>query len=73
VGRGSVTLLRCEVGVVNVVRGGTWEDKVGGVWRGEKGDVRVCVLDGLEGGGSVCFIESVEFGPGGSGGSGGGH
>ena len=67
-GRGSVMFLRREVGVVDVVRGGTREDEVGGVWRGEKGDVRISVVDGLEGGGSVCFIKSVEFGPGGVGG-----
>ena len=66
-----VTLLGREVGVVNVVRGGTREDEVGGVWWQEEGDVRVCVTDGLEGGGSVCFVESVEFGPGGVGGRGG--
>ena len=67
-GRESVTLFSCDVGVVDVVRGGTREDKVGGVRWGEEGDVRVSVLDGLEGGGGVCFVKSVEFGPGGVGG-----
>ena len=66
-------LLGHEVGVVDVVRGGTREDKVGGVWRGEEGNVHVCVVYGLEGGGGVCFVESIEFGPRGGGGSGGGH
>ena len=69
----SVTLFSCDVGVVDVVRGGTREDKVGGVWWGEEGDVHVSVVDGLEGGGGVCFVEGVEFGPEGGGGSGGGY
>ena len=68
VGWGGVTFRRREIGVVNVVRGGTREDEVGGVWWGEECDVRVGVLDGLEGGGGVCFVKSVEFGPGGVGG-----
>jgi hypothetical protein len=71
-GLGSVVLLSCEEGVVDVVRGSTREDEVGGVWQGEEGNVSVGILDGLEGGG-VCFIEGIEFGPRGSGGSGGGH
>ena len=71
VGQGSIVLLRCEVGVVDIVRGGTQEDEVRGVWWGQEGDVCVCVMDGLEGGGGVCFIESVEFRPGGVGGRGG--
>ena len=61
-------LLSCEKGVVDVVRGGTQEDEVRGVWRGEEGDVSVSVIDGLEGGSGVCFVESVEFRPGGVGG-----
>ena len=72
-GWGGVTFLRREVGVVDVVRGGTREDEVGGVWRGEEGDIGVGVLDGLEGGSGVRFVEGVEFGPRGGGGSGGGH
>jgi hypothetical protein len=35
--------------------------------------VGVGVLDHLVGGGSVLFVKSVEFGPKGGGGSGGGH
>jgi hypothetical protein len=71
--RGRVALLGYKEGVVNIVQGSTREDEVGGVWQGEEGDVRVGVVDGLEGGGGVCFVESIEFGPRGSGGSGGGH
>ena len=66
-------LLSCEEGVVDIVQGGTWEDEVGGVWRGEEGDVRISVVDGLKGGGGVGFVESVEFRPRGGGGSGGRH
>jgi len=43
------------------------------VTRGEEGDVSVGVMGGLEGGGGVFFVEGVEFGPGGGGGSRGGH
>jgi len=49
-------------------QGSPW---LGGDRWGEEGDVRISVVDGLEGGGSVCFIKSVEFGPGGIGGRGG--
>ena len=63
----------CYQGVVDVVQGGTREDEVGGVWWGEEGDVSIGVVDGLEGGGSVCFVEGVELGPRGGGGSRGGH
>jgi len=72
VGWGSVALLSCEEGVVNVIWGDTQEDEVGGVWQGEEGDISVGVVDS-EGGGSIHFVESIEFGPRGSGGSGGGH
>ena len=72
-GWGSVALLSCEEGVVNVIQGGTWEDEVGGVWQGEEGDIGIGVVDSLEGGGGVRFVESVEFGPRGGGGSRGGH
>ena len=72
-GQGSFALLSCEEGVLDVVWGSTWEDEVGGVWWGEEGDIGVGVVDGLEGGGSVRFVESIEFGPRGGGGSGGGH
>ena len=60
--------LRREVEVVDVVRGGTREDEVGGVWWREEGNVRVSGVDGLEGGGGIRFVDSVEFGPGGVGG-----
>ena len=73
VGWGSVALLSCEEGVVDVVQGGTREDEVGGVWWGEEGDVGVGVLDRLVGGGSVLFVKSIEFRLRGSGGSGGRH
>jgi hypothetical protein len=66
-------LLGCEEGVIDVVWGGTREDEVRGVWWSEEGDVGVGVVDSLKGGGSVCFVEGVEFGPRGSGGSGGRH
>jgi hypothetical protein len=64
VGRGSVALLDCEEGVVDVVQGGTRKDEVRGVGRGEEGDVGISLLDRLVGGGSVLFIKSIEFGPG---------
>jgi hypothetical protein len=73
VGRGSVVLLSCEEGVVDVVRGSTREDEVGGVWWGEEGYVGVGILDSLEGGGGVRFVEGVEFRPRGGGGSRGRH
>jgi len=73
VGRGSIALLGCKEGVVDVVRGSTQEDEVGGVRWGEEGDVGVSLLDRLVGGGSVLFVKSIEFGPGGVGGSRGGH
>ena len=66
-------LLNCEEGVVNVVQGGTWEDEVRGVGRGEEGDIGVSLLDCLVGGSGVLFVKSVEFRPGGGGGSRGGH
>ena len=71
-GWGSVALLSCEEGVVNVIRGDTQEDEVGGVWWGEEGNIGVGVVDS-EGGGGVRFVESIEFGLRGGGGSGGGH
>jgi hypothetical protein len=71
--RGSVALLNCEEGVVDVIRGSTWEDEVGGVRRGEEGDVGIGLLDHLVGGSGILFIKSIEFRPGGSGGSRGGH
>ena len=73
VGWGSIALLSCEEGVVDVVQGGTQEDEVRGVRWGEKGDIGVSLLDHLVGGGGVLFIKSIEFGPGSIGGSGGGH
>jgi hypothetical protein len=73
VGRGSVALLNCEEGVVDIVRGSTWEDKVRGVRRGEEGDIGVSLLDRLVGGGGVLFVKSIEFRPGSIGGSGEGH
>ena len=73
VGQGSVALLSCEVGVINVVRGGTREDKVRGVQWHEEGDIGIGILDGLVGSVGICFIEGIEFGPRGGGGSGGGH
>jgi hypothetical protein len=66
-------LLDCEEGVVDVIWGGTREDEVGGVRWGEEGNVGIGILDHLVGGGSVLFVKSVEFGPRGGGGSGGGH
>jgi len=66
-------LVDSEEGVVNVVQGSTWEDKVGGVRWGEEGNVGIGILDRLVGGGSILFIKSIEFGPRGSGGSGGRH
>jgi len=73
VGQGSVALLDCEEGVVDVVRGGTREDEVRGVRWGEEGDVGISLLDRLVGGGGILFVKSVEFGPGSVGGSRGGH
>jgi hypothetical protein len=71
--QGSIAFLDCEEGVVDVVWGSTWEDEVRGIRWGEEGDVGVGVLDHLVGGSGVLFIKSVEFGPRGGGGSGGGH
>jgi hypothetical protein len=48
VGWGSVALLSCEEGVVDVIQGVTWEDEVGGVRWSEEGDVGVGIMDGLE-------------------------
>ena len=59
--------------VVDVVQGGTWEDKVRGVRQGEEGNVGISLLDHLVGGSSMLFVKSVEFGPESVGGSGGGH
>jgi hypothetical protein len=70
---GSVALLNCEEGVVDVIWGGTQEDEVGGVRQGEEGDIGIGLLDRLVGGSGVLFIKSIEFGPGGGGGSKGGH
>ena len=71
--QGCVALLNCEEGVVDIVWGRTQEDEVGGVrWR-EEGDVGVGILDCLVGGSGVLFVKSVEFRPGGGGGSRGGH
>jgi hypothetical protein len=70
---GSVALLFCEEGVIDVVWGRTREDKVGGVWWSEEGNVSVGFLDRLIGGGSILFVKSIEFGPRGGGGSGEGH
>ena len=70
-GQGSIALLGCEKGVVDVVQGSTQEDEVGGVWWGEEGDVRISVVDGLKGGGGVGFVDGIEFGPRGVGGRGG--
>ena len=44
---GCVALLNCEEGVVYVIRGGAWEEKVGGVRWGEEGDVCIGILDCL--------------------------
>jgi len=72
-GQGSVALLDCEEGVVDVVQGSTREDEIGGVrWR-EEGNIGVGILDRLVEGSGILFVKSIEFGPGGSGGSGGGH
>ena len=73
VGWGSVALLSCEEGVVDVVWGSIREDEVGGVWWGKEGDVGVGILDHLVGGGGVLFVKSIEFRPGSVGGSGGGQ
>jgi hypothetical protein len=70
---GSVALLYCEEGVVDVVWGSTREDEVGGVRQGEEGNISIGVLDHLVGGGGVLFVKGIEFRPRGSGGSGGGH
>jgi hypothetical protein len=71
--RGSVALLSCEEGVIDVVWGGTWEDEVGGVRRGEEGNVGISLLDRLVGGSGVLFVKSIEFRPESVGGSRGGH
>jgi hypothetical protein len=71
--QGSVVLIDCEEGVVNVVWGGTQEDEVGGVWWGKEGDIGVGILDCLVGGGGILFVKSIEFGPRGVGGSRRGH
>jgi hypothetical protein len=73
VGWGSIALLDCEEGVVDVVWGGTREDEVRRVWWGEEGNVGVGVLDRLVGGSGVLFVKSIEFRPEGGGGSRGGH
>jgi len=73
VGRGSVALPHGEEGVVNIIRGGTREDEVEGVRRGEEGNISIGVLDCLVRGGGILFIKSIEFGPRGGGGSRGGH
>jgi hypothetical protein len=52
--QGSVALLDCEEGVVDVVWGGTREDEVRGVRQEEEGDIGVSLLDRLVGGGSFC-------------------
>ena len=66
-------LLSCKGGVVDVVYGGTQEDEVRGVGWGEKGDIGVGLLDCLVGGSGILFVKSIEFRPGGGGGSRGGH
>jgi hypothetical protein len=66
-------LLFCKEGVIDVIRGGTQKDKVGGVWWSEEGNIGVGILDCLVGGGGVLFVKSIKFGPRGGGGSGGGH
>jgi len=71
--QGSIALLGCKEGVVDVVCGGTQEDEVGRVGWGEKGDIGVGLLDCLVGGGGILFVKSIEFRPGGIGGSRGGH
>jgi hypothetical protein len=70
---GSIVLLDCEEGVVDIVQGSIQKDEVGGVMRGEEGDISVSLLDCLVGGGGILFVKSVEFRPGSIGGSGGGH
>jgi hypothetical protein len=70
---GSIALLFCEKGVIDVVWGRTQEDEVGGVWWSKEGNIGIGFLDHLVGGGGVLFIKSVEFRPRGDGGSGGGH
>ena len=67
-------LAKIDEGIVNVVDVGTTrEDVVGGVGRGEKGDVRVCELDGGSGVVNVGLINLVEWGPGEGRGGRGGH
>ena len=66
-------LLFCEEGIVDIIGGCIWKDEVRGVRQGWDGDVSICLLDHLVGGGSVLFVKSVEFGPRGSRGSRGGH
>ena len=66
-------LLNCKEGVIDVIRGGTQEDKVGGVRRGKEGDMGIGILDCLVGGSNVLFVKSIEFGPRGSEGGRGGH
>jgi hypothetical protein len=43
VGWGCIALLNCKKGVVNIIEGGIWEDKVGGVRWGKEGDVSIGV------------------------------
>ena len=68
-----IALLFSEEGVVDVVGGGVGEEEVGRVRRGWDGDVSVCLLDHLVGGGGILFVKSVEFGPRGGGEGWGGH
>jgi hypothetical protein len=72
-GQGCIALLNCEEGVVYVVGGSVWEEKVRGVRWGEEGDIGVSVLNRLIRGGDILFIKGVEFGLGGVGGSRGRH
>ena len=73
IGRGGF-LVEVDEGVIDVVDvGSTREDEVGGVRRGEEGDVRVCFLKRDVGGGNVGLINLVEWGPGKGRGGGRGH
>ena len=72
-GRGCISLLDCEERVVNVIQGSTQKDEVRGIRWGEEGNISVGILNHLVEGSGVLFIKSVEFGPRGGGGSGGGH
>jgi hypothetical protein len=59
--QGSIVLLDCEEGVVNIVQGSIWKDKVRRVWWGKEGDISIGILDHLIEGSGVLFIKSIEF------------